>query len=114
MKNVESTNFWKTPQEVRIALFNIDDRKIGDKITKLHEFDEKKNSVTIKDYIQYDVEKDFGNRVVVNKVKLYYENELIGMRRFPNITMDLMDSIFITFTLCIEVIKDKYVIEISP
>lgn len=112
MKNVELTNFWKTPREVRIALFNTDDRKIGNKITKLHEFDEKKNSVTIKDYIQYDVEKDFGNRVVVNKVKLYYENELIGMQRFPNITMDLMDSIFITFTLNISVVNNRYRIEI--
>ena len=113
MQNVELTNFWKTPQEVRIALFNIDDRKIGDKITKLHEYDEKESSVTIKDYVQYDVEKDFGNRVVVNKVKLYYENELIGMRRFPNITMDLMDSIFITFTLKIVVINDKFKIEVG-
>ena len=72
----------------------------------------KKNSVTIKDYIQYDVEKDFGNRVTVNKVKLYYENELIGLRRFPNIQMDLMDSIFITFSLIIVLENNRYRIEV--
>ena len=112
MQNIEITDFWKIPQEVRIELFNIDDRKIGDKITKLHEFEEKENFVTIKDYIKYEVESDFGRRVIVNKVKLYYENELIKMCRFPNITMDLGDNLFITFTLKISVIDNGYKIEV--
>lgn len=112
MKNVELTDFWKIPQEVRIELYDVNDNPIGNKITKLHEYDEKENSVTIKDFIKYEVESDFGKRVIVNRVKLYYENELIGMRRFPNITMDLMDSLFITLTLKITVMDGRYEIEV--
>ena len=114
MKNVKLTKFWKTPQEVRIELYDTTNNLIGNKITKTHTFNENENSVTITDNVWYYAKKDFGGGVAVNKIKLYYENELIGMRRFPNISMCLGDSLSITFTLCIEIIKDKYVIEISP
>lgn len=114
MQNLDLTNFWKTPQEVRIDLYDTNNNVIDNKITKLHTFKENENSITIKDNVWYDTMNDFGNGAIVNKVKLYYENELIGMRRFPNINMCLGDSISITFTLCIEVINNTYIIEISP
>lgn len=114
MQNVKLTDFWKTPQEVKIELYDTTNNLIGNKITKTHTFNENENSVTITDNVWYYAEKDFDGDVVVNKIKLYYENELIGMRRFPNITMCYGDTLSITFTFYIEVINDKFVIEISP
>lgn len=115
MKNVKLTDFWKIPEEVRIELYDISNNLIGNKITKTHTFKENENSITITDNVCYYAEKDFNwDCVIVNKIKLYYENELIGMRRFPNITMCSKDSISITFTLFIQVINNEYVIEVSP
>lgn len=114
MKNVDLTKFWKSPQEVRIDLYDIDNNVIGNKVTKLHTFRKNKNSIIVKDNVCYDTRNDFGSGAVVNKIKLYYENVLVGMRRFPDIHMSLGDSISITFTLYIEVVDNAFVIEISP
>ena len=114
MKNVDLTNFWKSPQEVRIALYDTNNNRIGNRIAILHTFEENENSITIKDNVWYYVKEDFDNGAIVNKIKLYYEEELIGMRRFPNIHLCYGDTLSITFTLFIQVINDKFVIEISP
>lgn len=114
MQNVDLTDFWKSPQVIRIVLYDINNIVIGDKITKIHTFKEDENSITITDNVWFYVTDDFGKSVTVNKIKLFYGNELIGMRRFPNISVNLRDSISITFTLCIEIINNTYVIEISP
>lgn len=41
-------------------------------------------------------------RVVVGYAELYYDDEIVGMRKFPDINMEAGDSLQVTFNLVID------------